>query len=174
MKTGFGCWKQLQFDTDRKYQKKDLVYSIKTYAKLVAEHGTQAKMLSSDKSYTELWDLVYNKYYTFGRLSSFSYLEYVYLNGFGQDCDDLLFQDKSGSKSHRNGMLFLLCRDDIVWDKRLPNGFDGSYTKDDYDMVKNEASKYLEEFSSNNPDLNYIGNFTMESCSVLLKITSSV
>ena len=163
------CWKHLQFDTDRKYQKKDLIPSIKCYAKLVAEHGTQAEMLSPTKSYTELWDLVFNKYYTFGRLSSFSYLEYVYLNGFGTDCDDLLFQDKSGSKSHRNGMLFLLCRDDIVWDKRLPNGFDGSYTKDDYDMVKNEASKYLQEFSANNPDLNYIGNFTMESCMCTFK-----
>ena len=36
-------------------------------------------------------------------------------------------------------------------------------------MVKNEASKYLKEFSSNNPDLKYIGNFTMESCMCTFK-----
>jgi hypothetical protein len=118
-------WDTLQFDTDRRYQKRDTIQAIKNYALLVAEHGTQVKMLTG--TYAELWELVRNRYYSFGRLSSFSYLEYVKIMGYGADCDDLLFNDKSGSKSHRNGMLFLLGKDELVWDKRLLNGQDGNY-----------------------------------------------
>lgn len=157
-------WDTLQFDTDRRYQKRDTIEAIKTYAKLVEEFGSQEKMLTG-KSYSELWDLVSNRYYSFGRLSSFSYLEYVYLSGFGADCDDLLFSDKSGSKSHRNGMLFLRGNDELVWDKRLPNGQDGNYKnfKLMCGFLASEADSFIEKFSANNPDVPNVGRFTMES-----------
>lgn len=152
-------WGTLQFDTDRRYQKKETVQAIKTYALLVDEYGSQEKMLTG-KTYKELWDLVYNRYYSFGRLSSFSYLEYVYLNGFGADCDDLLFNDKSGSKSHRNGMLFLLGQDLLVWDKRSTNGFDGNYTdfKKMCEWLTRQAESYLK-----NCNLERASEFTLES-----------
>ena len=155
-------WERLQFDVDRRYQKRDTLESIKTYAKLVDEHGSQEEMLT-EKSYSELWKLVRNSYYSFGRLSSFSYLEYVHLNGFGAECDDLVFGDKDGSKSHRNGMMFLFGYDHMVWDKRADNGFDGSY-----DMQKivpwlnDQAMRYLDEFKTKHPHKN-IGMFTLES-----------
>lgn len=157
-------WDTLQFDTDRRYQKRDTLEAIKTYAKLVEEFGSQEAMLTG-KPYSELWDLVRNRYYSFGRLSSFSYLEYVYLNGFGADCDDLMFSDKSGSKSHRNGMLFLIGKDDLVWDKRLPNGQDGSYPKFNLmcGFLAAEADKYIDSFNAANPGIAHAGRFTMES-----------
>ena len=157
-------WDTLQFDTDRRYQKRDTVEAIKTYAKLVEEFGSQEAMLT-DKPYSELWDLVRNRYYSFGRLSSFSYLEYVYLNGFGADCDDLLFADKSGSKSHRNGMFFLLGFDHLVWDKRLDNGQDGNYNdfKKICRWLTAESDKYIEYFHMRHPELPNVGKFTMES-----------
>ena len=157
-------WDTLQFDTDRRYQKKDTLPAIKTYATLVEEFGSQEAMLTG-KPYSELWDIVRNRYFSFGRLSSFSYLEYVYLNGFGADCDDLMFSDKSGSKSHRNGMLFLIGKDDLVWDKRLPNGQDGNYPKFKLmcGFLAAEADKYVESFRAKHPDIAYAGRFTMES-----------
>lgn len=157
-------WDSLQFDTDRRYQKKDTVQAIKTYAALVAEHGTQAAMLTG-KSYAELWALVRDRYLSFGRLSSFSYLEYVHLNGYGADCDDLLFSDKSGSRSHRNGMLFLLGMDHLVWDKRQPNSHDGNYP--DFrrmcEWLGARAEDFLLEFSAQNPDMPHVSRFTLES-----------
>ena len=152
-------WDTLQFDTDRRYQKKETVKAIKIYALLVDEYGSQTKMLT-DKTYKELWDLVYNRYHSFGRLSSFSYLEYVHLNGFGADCDNLLFNDKSGSKSHRNGMLFLLGLDNMVWDKRMVNGHDGNYTdlKKMCNWLESQAANYLQ-----NCGVEKASRFTMES-----------
>jgi hypothetical protein len=117
------------------------------------------------KTYQELWSLVRNQYYSFGRLSSFSYLEYVHLNGFGADCDDLLFEDTSGSKSHRNGMLFLLGKDNLVWDKRAANGFDGSYAdfKTLCAELNDEAYDFLNGFREANPDVKRVNRFTLES-----------
>lgn len=157
-------WEHLQFDTDRRYQKKDTIDAIKVYALLVEEHGSQVTMLS-DKPYQQLWKLVREKYLSFGRLSTFSYLEYVYLNGFGADCADLLFEDKSGSKSHRNGMLFLMGRDDLVWDKRQPNGHTGEYEnfKKMCAWLAVQAEQYLVDFAYFNIDLPHVGKFTLES-----------
>lgn len=157
-------WDTLQFDTDRRYQKKDTVAAIKSYAKLVDEHGTQEKMLEN-KTYAELWNLVKNSYKSFGRLSSFSYLEYVYLNGFGTDCDDLLFEDKSGSRSHRNGMMLLLGQDELVWDKRQDNSHTGEYPdlQKMCSCLSSEADDFINDFSEANPDVKNVGRFTLES-----------
>lgn len=157
-------WDTLQFDTDRRYQKRDTVEAIRVYARLVEEHGSQEAMLTG-KTYEELWKLVRNRYYSFGRLSSFSYLEYVFLNGFGADCDDLLFEDKSGSKSHRNGMLFLLGFDNLVWDKRANNGFDGNYEnfKKMCGFLSERANIFLGAFKTTHTGVPDVSKFTMES-----------
>jgi len=156
-------WSTLQFDTDRRYQKADTVSAIKAYAKTVSEHGTQEAMLTGE--YSALWELVRGHYYSFGRLSAFSYLEYVYLNGFGSDCDDLVFGDKSGSKSHRNGMFFLLGMDHLVWDKRQPGSHDGSYTdfKKMCAWLERQAEDYLESVRDNPLLERYVSKFTLES-----------
>jgi hypothetical protein len=167
--TGFEAWfnenwDSLQFDTDRRYQKKDTVAAIKRYAWLVSEYGPQQRMLTG-APYSKLWELVRGDYDSFGRLSSFSYLEYVHLNGYGADCDDLLFEDKSGSRSHRNGMLFLIGKDELVWDKRLHNGQDGAYHnfKPMCAWLAGQADAYLQEFSAENPGVPNVGRFTLES-----------
>ena len=156
-------WDTLQYDTDRRYQKRDTVDAIKTYARLVEASGSQHAMLTGE--YAALWDHVRDSYFSFGRLSSFSYLEYVHLNGFGADCDDLLFSDKSGSKSHRNGMLFLIGKDELIWDKRLPNGQDGAYPKFNLmcGFLAAEADKFVDNFKATHPDVPNVGRFTMES-----------
>ena len=157
-------WDTLQFDTDRRYQKRDTVQAIKTYAALVEQHGSQVDMLTG-KSYEDLWKLVREGYYSFGRLSSFSYLEYVHLNGFGADCDNMLFEDKSGSKSHRNGILFLLGFDHLVWDKRADNGFEGKYEnfKTMCSWLNEQADDFLIGFSEAHPDTPNVSRYTLES-----------
>lgn len=156
-------WPRLQFDTDRRYGKKETVDAIKSYAKLVYEAGSQEAMLTG-KTYDELWDLVSNNYHSFGRLSSFSYLEYVKIMGYGAECTNLLFEDVSGSKSHRNGMLFLTGQDNLVWDKRASNGFDGKY--DNFgkmcEWLGKKADAYLKDYKQG-CDHKDAGYFTFES-----------
>ncbi len=156
-------WETLQFDTDRRYQKRDTVQAIKVYAALVEEHGSQEAMLTG-KTYEQLWDLVSKRYRSFGRLSSFSYLEYVKIMDAGAECTDLHFEDKSGSKSHRNGMMFLLGQDQYVWDKRADNGFDGSYDmKKVVPWLNDQADQYLNEFYTTLYPHWAVGKFTLES-----------
>lgn len=157
-------WDTLQFDTDRRYQKKETVKAIQTYSKLVHEHGSQERMLTG-RPFGELWSLVRDKYYSFGRLSSFSYLEYVKIAGHGADCSDLYFHDRDGSKSHRNGMLMLLGRDELVDDKRARNGFNGEYERfnDLCDDLSRQAYAMVEAFRSSNPSVPHVSNFTFES-----------
>lgn len=128
-------WPRLQYDTDRRYAKKDTVSAIKSYCRLLhSEHvdqdiiDRQSYLYDADGGEWEnLWDMVTREIISFGRLSSWSYLEYVRIYGSGLEPDTLIFEDKSGSRSHRNGMLFLCDMDHMVWDKRAGNGFDGKY-----------------------------------------------
>lgn len=156
-------WETLQFDTDRRYGKKETVEAIKSYARLVSEAGSQVALYAG-KTYSEAWETA-SKVYSFGRLSTFSYLEYVNLNGFGPDCDNLMFEDFSGSRSHRNGALFLLGQDSLVFDKRAGNGFDGKYSdfKKMCSWLNCESEKFLRDFKNSNPAVRDAGNFTLES-----------
>lgn len=156
-------WDTLQFDTDRVKNKRNTLESIKSYALLVDQAGGQ-EALYSGKTYSQCWDVASN-IFSFGRLSTFSYLEYVYLNGFGPDCDDLMFNDRDGSRSHRNGMLMLMGMDHLVWDKRAENGFDGNY--DNFDKMcgwlSDTATMFLRSYKVNHTSNIYAGKFTFES-----------
>lgn len=155
-------WDTLSFDTDRRYQKKELPLSVAAYADLVDKYGSQEKLLTG--AFSELWDRVTKGYRSFGRLATFSYLEYVKIMGFGADCDNLFWEDKSGSKSHRNGMLFLMGHDDLVWDKRQPNGFDGSYNFEKMvPWLNKRANTYLKNYQASQYAHTDAGYFTFES-----------
>ena len=155
-------WKSLPFDNDRRHQKADTPKAVWTYSELL--HGGSQMELLANKPFSEVWGLVTKKYYSFGRLSSWSYLEYVkiMLGPLGADADRLFFEEKYGSRSHRNGMLFLLGRDQLVFDKRMPNNFDGKFA--DFPGLCSElqecAEDYLNEHAPRHPDA---GMFTLES-----------
>jgi hypothetical protein len=153
-------WSTLSFDSDRNKQKKDTLKGLYSYGQLVKQHGSQVK-LWSDSNYESLWAKA-NSIVSFGRLSTFSYLEYVKINGYGADCTTLMFDDFSGSRSHRNGMLFLIGADEYVFDKRQPNSHSGKY--ENFEEMCNglevRAGQILRGMKAH-PDL---GRFTMESC----------
>lgn len=153
-------WDTLSFDTDRRYQKKELPIAVAKYFELVESAGSQEKLLSG--VFSELWERVTKQFHSFGRLASFSYLEYVRIMGAGADCDRLFLEDKSGSKSHRNGMLFLIGKDELVWDKRQEGSHDGNY--DNFramcSWLESRASGYLGECGIEHKDK---GFFTFES-----------
>lgn len=157
-------WETLNFDTDRLKNKRNTVAGIKSYAQMVSEYGSQAALWSPEQSYATAWAKA-RSIHSFGRLSAFSYLEYLQIMGHGVQCDDLMFEDFDGSRSHRNGALFLQGADTLVYDKRSGNEFDGKY--DDFGaMCKwlvGESNAFLRGFKAANPDTPDVGYFTLES-----------
>lgn len=156
-------WETLNFDTDRRYQKKDFPEAVSSYSNLIynCRYGSQRALLTG--TFGELWDRVISGFHSFGRLAAFSYLEYVRIMGCGADCTELFLDDKQGSKSHRNGLLFLLGMDELVWDKRQPNSHDGNYENFKSRMVpwlNGATNNYLRNCGIDHPDLGY---FTFES-----------
>lgn len=118
-------WKKLQYDIDRRYVKGHFSEQLQNYKKLLDGRSQEEyfekylKSESGDKfdNFWVVWNEVFNKFYLYGRLSTFSYLEYLKIMGLDIDCPDLLMYDIDGSKSHRNGMCKVLGRDDLDWFK---------------------------------------------------------
>ena len=158
-------WDTLSYDTDRNKQKKDTFKGLKSYAELVKEAGDQRALWSKKKTYEELWEKAFSIKH-FGRLSAFSYLEYVKIFGYGADCSTLMFEDFDGSRSHRNGMFFLLGADRFVYDKRQPDSHDGKYIdlKATGEALELEAASFLKEFQDEYGYHPHISKFTLESC----------
>jgi Alpha-glutamyl/putrescinyl thymine pyrophosphorylase clade 2 len=164
-------FKRLAFDTDRRHQKSDFIDSVKCYQKLT--NGGQEEFFSTfintgdqHVNFRKAWEVVRNQFYSFGRLSSFSYLEYLRIMRVPVDCDQLFLADISGSKSHRNGLAKVLGRDDLDWHECNPTGFDGNYTPKMLAWLNREAALLLEEAkhrAAGKPHAYDVSYFTLES-----------
>jgi hypothetical protein len=162
---------RLAFDMDRRHQKSDFIDSVKCYQKLT--NGGQEEFFSTfvntedqHENFRKAWEVVRNQFYSFGRLSSFSYLEYLRIMRVPVDCDQLFLADMSGSKSHRNGLAKVLGRDDLDWHECNPTGFDGRYTPKMLAWLKREAALLLEEAkyrAAGKPHAYDVSYFTLES-----------
>lgn len=151
------------WDTDRRYVKNQFEDVVKMYIGLL---GGQSQIqlftpfLNSDnkyKNFDNLWSFIIDKFYLFGRLATFSYLEYLRLAGLYIDCSSLFLDDISGSKSHRNGLCKVLGRDDLDWYKN-----DVKYTDEILNWLKEEGALLLQEALGRFPhkDISY---FTLET-----------
>lgn len=110
-------YKRLRYQTDTKYNKGHLPTQFASYRKWV--HSTastqRAKMRqfvsehgSATKNFNALYDEVSTNLHKFGRYTGWFYLQTLkQCVGLNIDAPDLKLRD-SGSKSHRNGLLFAL------------------------------------------------------------------
>lgn len=160
-------WAKLEFDTDRRYWKVKLPEAVDAYRKNLngatqAEYfGKLASKQSENENFTNVWKNVRKDFYGFGRLSAWSYLEYLRIIGLPIDPGSLFLEDISGSKSHRNGLCKVLGRDDLDWHDSNP-AFDGKYPKPILNWLHEESLQLLDDARSRiqNRDA---GFFTMES-----------
>jgi hypothetical protein len=143
-------WPALAFDTDRRHHKKEFIRAVTGYKKLCEQSQTEyfATFMGVDDPYDNFrsaWKEVRDKFHSFGRLSAFSYLEYVRVMRVGKiDCDQLFLEDMYGSKSHRNGLAIVLGRDDLDWHDSNP-GFNGKYTPAMLSWLKEQGALLLAE-----------------------------
>lgn len=172
LKTWFDAnWKKLAWDTDRRYFKSKFIKCVERYRELLGG-GAQKSLfdsvaISDDEAanFRSLWQFCEHNYTYFGRLSTFSYLEYLRIMGVAVDCDNLFLRDLDGSKSHRNGLSKVLGRDDLDWHDSNPS-FKGRYTDQAFEWLKKEADLLLADAKKKTPSSvrkRDVGFFTMES-----------
>ena len=162
------------WDSDRKYfkaGKTGFPNCVASYKNKVDEFGSQVNLFDSlndsgdiYKNFEKTWDYVRDNFLSFGRLSTFSYLEYLRIQGIPLDCNNLFLEDKKGSQSHRNGLCKVLGRDDLDWwdTKKSTNPNFPGYKPDTIEWLKVEADTLLEEakVKIKHKDVSY---FTLES-----------
>lgn len=163
-------YKLLAWDTDRRYHRKDFLKSVDCYRRLTGgqqrEYFRSLEGPSQEDTFARAWKALRDDFYTFGRLSSFSYAEYLRLNGIPLQCNTLFLDDMSGSKSHRNGLAKVLGRDDLDWHK--DHGFDGEYQDGEVEWLGVEAEQLLTEARERTArnqqvDPTQVNYFTLES-----------
>lgn len=156
---------RLAFDTDRRYHKKSLADAVAGYLGLT--HGrTQKDFWDSmaEGGFKLVWDAA-TAIPTFGRLSAFSYGEYLRVMGVPYDCDDLMLEDIPGSRSHRNGLCKVLGLDQYDWHDSNPD-FPGSYPRELLTYLRGEGRLLLEaaQGRAEGKDWAYdVSYFTLES-----------
>jgi hypothetical protein len=154
-------YKLIGWDTDRRYHKNVFEKCIEEYKKQVGDSQVDFfnKFMTGDKyeNFRNLWEHILNNFYSFGRLSTFSYIEYLWIAGLDVDCDNLFLEDISGSKSHRNGLCKVLGRDDYDWNKN-----DVKYSKEFIEWLKVEGETLLNEAKERIDDP-WVSYFTLES-----------
>lgn len=163
-------YKRLEFDTDRRYHKKNFLQAVKQYAALT-DGDTQGnyflKAVGAGRDHHEGFRRLWAKqkdFYSFGRLSMFSYSEYLRIMGLNIDCDQLFLEDLNGSKSHRNGLCKVLGRDDLDWHDSNP-AFPG-YSESVLGWLREEGAVLLGEARDRLAREDFardIGYFTLES-----------
>lgn len=134
---------RLAFDTDRRYHKKSLEDALIGYLALVGPSQKTFWDNAAKRGFKGVWAAA-TQIPTFGRLSAYSYSEYLRIMGIDFDADDLMLEDRSGSISHRNGLCKVLGLDQFDWHKSNPE-FDGVYPKELISALNETASSLLIE-----------------------------
>lgn len=154
----------LAWDTDRRYHRKSFAASVDSYLDLLA--GRPQARFWADRSaagWESLWDAA-TSIHGFGRLSAWSFLEYVKIVGFGADADHLMLADRDGSRSHRNGLCILAGLEHLDW-HASNSDFDGNYDSATIAELEALAAELLEEARLRAPAsiAGDVGYLTLES-----------
>jgi hypothetical protein len=165
-------WPRLEFDTDRRHQKRDFIKSVLQYKELCGNDQTEFfNTIATEEdplvNFQKMWDKVREDFYSFGRMSTFSYLEYLRIAKLNIEPNSLFLEDISGSKSLRNGLAKVLGRDDLDWTGPENNtGFEGKYTPEMMLWLQREGANLLSEAKERFKSRDFIWDvtyFTLES-----------
>lgn len=154
-------WSRLQFDMDRRYQKRDFCGNVRWYVDAVGTDAATYFGQLAAQGFSAAWPLVRKRFPSFGRLSAFSYMEYLRIAGLPLECDDLFLEDMHGSMSHRNGLARVVGRDDLDFVSRDPH-----YGAGQLEWLQAEAARLLADARrrfGGEAFANDVGYFTLES-----------
>lgn len=154
---------RLAFDTDRRYVKKYQEDAIDGYLGMVGDSQHEFWREATREGFKYIW--VYATHIpTFGRLSAYTYTEYLRILGYDFDCDSLFLEDRGGSKSHRNGVCIAAGLDEYDWGGN--KAFDGHYSHALIARLSDFADELLAEArdrAQGKPWERDVSYFTLES-----------
>lgn len=155
-------YSRLRYQTDTKWNKGHLAEMFASYQKFIGD-GTQLEKFESlyagspGDTFDAIWDAVKTNLHKFGRYGTWFYLQHLRQTaGLDLEPSTLMLGDYSGSKSHRNGLLLALGRD---------NEQSTRLTKEAYSDLETESRSILEEVRERFPALaGQADYFSMETC----------
>lgn len=156
-------YKRLRYQTDTKWNKGHLPSMFVSYQKFVGSSSTQRKAIEScfgdneEQNFENLWEQINKNLHKFGRYSTWFYLQHLkHTANIAISPTSLMLNDYSGSRSHRNGLLYALGMEEKV-DQRL--------TISEYAYLESAGKEILQEMRIRFPELSLdIDFFTMETC----------
>lgn len=155
-------YKRLRYQTDTKWNKGHLPAMFESYQKFIGNR-TQRERLESyyegdpKRNFDALWVALKGNLHKFGRYSTWFYMQHLlHTASIDIEPSSLMLDDYDGSRSHRNGLLLALGRDDD-YDKKL-TGSEYRYLEDVSDGIRIEC---IERFPELADQINF---FTMETC----------
>lgn len=161
------CYHLLEYDTDRIHYKGKLYKQLVEYNKLIG--ASQEKVFEQDlydadpkKYFTKVFEFVLNKVWGFGRMSTWSYVEFIKICcNLNYEYWDFYMRDQESSMSMRNGLFILYGRDDLhVW-KELPDN-PKAHTKEQMEWAEQEVRALLDYLKTQYTDIQVTGE-TLES-----------
>lgn len=114
-------FKSLEWDTDRRHQKSKFGVATEKWAATTGQFAAYGWLEAGMNGWDDTWRYAFDQPYM-GRLSSWSMIEYarILLPGV-PDAGTWMLEDKSGSKSHRNGIATVAGYDAVYWDEDVPD-----------------------------------------------------
>lgn len=114
-------FKLLEWDTDRRHQKSKFGVATEQWAERYSASAPLDWMMVGQHGWDDTWRYAFDQPYM-GRLSAWSMIEYarILLPGI-PDAGTWMLEDKSGSKSHRNGIATVKGYDAVYWDEDTPD-----------------------------------------------------
>jgi hypothetical protein len=119
---------RMRFDTDCRYRKSKMINCVESYVSKIKMHGTQYKMMLNTARgdegdlFSNLWGLSLSVRY-FGRLAAWNHLEAAAIvlcdYAIHFDANDLMLEDITGSESNRNGVAWVVGREDLCTKKGI-------------------------------------------------------
>jgi len=151
-------FKLMDFDTDRRHQKSKFGIATARWAEMVGPHPAAGWQNAAIMGWEDTWRYA-NEQPFMGRLSAWSMTEYarILLGNEIPDAGTWMFNDVSGSRSHRNGTAVVAGYDATYWEAEVPKvlGIVGE--------LEAFADSLLAEAIERNPSSPDVGRLTMES-----------
>jgi hypothetical protein len=155
-------YKRLRYQTDTKWNKGHLPTMFASYQQFIGGRTQREKLESyygntEEENFDNLWASVKSSLHKFGRYSTWFYLQHLkHTAGVRINPTSLMLDDFDGSRSHRNGLLYALGRENSV-DRKL--------TAMEYADLESQAKEILAETKARFPEIvSSIDYFTMETC----------
>lgn len=155
-------YSRLRYQTDTKWNKGHLPSMFESYQKFIGNKTQREKVESyygdnEEESFDNLWNAVKGELHKFGRYSTWFYLQHLkHTANVNINPTSLMLNDYDGSRSHRNGLLLAIGKDDD-YDRKLSDG--------DYRNLESISKGIIDEMKDRFPELsNQIDYFTMETC----------